>query len=71
MKSISLKELQKRSRALTWSRIICVLMLAVIIGMALVISYQRGQIAGYEAEAARHHAETEKKPIERPTFRAL
>lgn len=71
MKTMSLKETLKRSKALTWSRTICTLMLIVIIGMLLVISYQRGQIAGYEAEAARHHAEKEKKPLEQPMFRAL
>lgn len=71
MKSISLKELQTRSRALTWSRAICVAMLVVIVALTLVVSYQRGAINGYEAEAARHHAEKERKTVGQPTFRML
>ena len=71
MNTMSLKETLKRSRALTWSRAICVLMLIVIVALVMVVSYQRGTISGYEAEAARHHAEKEKKPIERPTFRMM
>ncbi len=68
---MSLKEMLKRSKALTWSRTICVLMLVVIAALILVVSYQRGAIYGYEAEAARHHAEKEKKAVGQPTFRML
>lgn len=71
MKTMSLKETLKRSRALTWSRVICVAMLIVIVALVMVVSYQRGAIYGYEAEAARHHAEKEKKAVGQPTFRML
>lgn len=71
MKSRSLKDIQERSKALTQSRIVSVLMLVVIVALILVVTWQRGTIAGYEAEAARHHAEKEKKAIGQPTFRML
>jgi hypothetical protein len=71
MSETSMDRLIARSKALTLSRAICVLMLIVIIGMGMVISYQRGSIAFYRAEIERHQDEKNMKPLSQPMFKAL